>query len=291
MHIFTIRFSVTRLVLPVNDNNIDMSQEDVFNDIKYLFLLAKASGFISSKLKWTSTNRKYLVHESWHYTFSIAFQLVIFVCGFINLQEFLKTCDQASHLNLLFLINFASEIVFTTNFVACCVCSKLYVRRNQDFWQQLYNIDNNLQLKDTMIDDKFVRIIINTHVISTIVFPSVCTGFYVINDAEGCNTNKLGYIAKQTYFFYRSITSSLLSCQYLATFIIINKMLGKLEEVARNDFLINCDSKCQNTLLQIARLYQRICKLARDGNGVISIQLLFEFAVFMCLLSLASLAQ
>lgn len=269
-----------------------MSEEDIFNDIKPMFCLAKASGFISSKLKRSNANRKYLVHDACHYQFSIALQLVVFICGCINLKEFLKVGSQASNTTLFFILNIVSELIFTIYCFVCCVCSKLYVKKNQRFWQELYNIDNHMQMRNIRIDHKFLRIVASINVTVVVILPSVCTGFYAIHDAEKEEMTRIHYIAKHMFLFYSTMSYALLHCQYMASFNIINQMLYKLEEITRKQFL-SCSYKQPKPaeLLKTAKLHRRICELSRDGNDVISVQLLFGFIELMCLFSVAAFSS
>lgn len=263
-----------------------MYEEDIFTDIDFLTCLAKSFGFISSKLKLTKTNRKYLVHQTWHYVLCIVFHAAYFVCGYINFRDFCEYNSKVTHGRLFIILNVVSEFIFAICGFVCCICSKTYTKKNQRFWEKLYNIEIDMRRCGILVNHKFLKYINRGTAIITLTFAFFLFIFFAIFDTRKEYMNNEHYVAKNIYYFYNCLSYGLLNSQCITTLVILNELLSKLEKTTREIFENNEYGNCRK-FLKITKYHQRICQAAREGNNVVSIQLAFVFMELFCLYSAA----
>lgn len=271
-------------------------EEDIFNDVLSLFYLAKAYGFVSCAIKRNKHGRKHLVHKTKLYFSYSVLQAAILVSGYLWLHEFYKAYSKLTDGGLFFILAVLSELAVYMGCLVYCICSKVFCDKNRRFWQKLYELERSLYATHIILNHKNIRISSLIVVICTVA-STISTNIFIcwniLYNVRPKDGHILKYLAICLYYHYSSMAYSSLVCQYTSTFQIINEMLLRLYKHTERQFILyhNNDFMNRRNILNIARYYQYVCKVARDGNKLVSLPLLISYGQVFCWLTTNSFSS
>lgn len=261
------------------------NEEDIFTDFRILLSLFNVFGFTSSKVEESNISRKYLVPKKWHYLIHVALKILTCMCGYCVLKT-LPSFDANG-----ILVSVLKEIMGVISFlsqIASCISNILYNTGHRKLWQQLYEIEKDLNISNIAINHKILRRIAlacATFVMINPFFLIITLVFISIKFGEG--TDKIIMFGQGLYYSYRSATLAFVICQYISSFSILREIFLKLGETAKSKFLTSEHPRTKD-LLEIARFHQQCCGIARKANIVISLQLVVELMEVFGLLVITS---
>lgn len=211
--------------------------------------------------------------------------MIAFICGYITLRNLGERNYKASDGGLLSILNAVVEAINMCCLLVTSVCSKMYVVKNQRLWQKLYEVEKELQQIDVMVNHTIVQNYVIIGTTFTIILHGTSSVLLIIFDER--REGFLYYVAVGFYYHYTCMDYLLLSGHFIIYFFIINNMLAKITNSLSKTFLDHTYSRNSNRsgFLAIIQYHQQICELARQGNFVLSIQLVFVFVEIFSLLS------
>lgn len=268
-----------------------MENQDVLTDTKQLFLFAQIYGFVSFKTRTNEKGKKKLEIGTWRYLFAVCFQVVIQAVVFYTFVNFYKFTSTKSPSPLLFVLGVISHSAMSLSCFVTCIFSILNAKRNKKFWEKLYQTEFKLQRIKVTLNHKFLQNM-TIGCVSCTVALLLITAVILIFDEIKLSSIMLLLMVRGSEL-YKALTFGMLNCQHILSFNIISEMFEQLEESARKKYIVWYIYNHTNhqDLLEIAKCHQQVSEVAKDGNKILSVPLLFEFINVFCYLTAATFSS
>lgn len=271
-------------------NMATSNDEDIFNDFYLFFYLSNLYGFTSFRIKESSTGRKQLVRQKWCYllVFSRALQILSCICGCYMITMYLNKNSKGNNGSLFIVLEGVTRFASFISQVICCLRNNICFNKNRKVWQRFYDIEKELCIFKVAINHRILRnlaltcVVLVAFVTSLAVVVVICW-LWPEKDTMGTTF----FMSQGLYYIYRCGTFCMLICQHVLLFSVLREILLKLRDAAKTKFLLSRFAKPKD-LVNIARYHQKICKIAREANSALSVQLLAELLHLFCAIVISS---
>lgn len=263
-----------------------MSGTDIFSDVNLLFWLCRVYGFASFQVSRSEFGKKQLRHRNCHYFVCTMFQIIYVICTFFDTYKFWA---RQTNVDLSIILRTLQVCINTAFCIASCICSKVHHKRNQKFWQNLYNVERSLKKFDITLNHKLLKRVSYIYVAGAIAITSFST---IPAALDAYNSGSILEYTKCVCYHYYSVATSILIAQHTLPYAVITSFLKGLENTAEVT-LLRCrynNVPKHSEILEIARYHRLIHKSARSWNRVISVPLLFHIMGIFFLLAASSFA-
>lgn len=260
-----------------------MTSEDILADAKLLFFFAKVSGFISFSIKRAKNGEKCIVFEKFHYWLFLTLQTLIQIRVLFLFNDFC-TWNTFSDNNFLYILRMISELSHNTFCMVICIWNKIYATENQKLWQMLYKVEKDLQRLQIELNHTVLRKVANSCVYCALGISIFLSGCYILFDEKKSEIDTVYYITLRFCNYYKVVTVMYVYCQQIVFFSIIKGIFEELEKAVNQNVLGSRYSSCKY-LLEVAKCHQKVSEIAKQGNNIIAIPLVFEFVHLFCFLT------
>lgn len=262
----------------------NMKSKNILADSKLLFLFGRISGFISFRTDGAKNGETHIIFENCHYIFFLFFQTIIQIRMLFLFCDFCKWSYKLYANNFLYILSVISEFSYMVFSLAICICSKVYAKENQQFWQALYKVEKELQQLQIKLNHTYLQRVTHACVYIAIGTSVVLTTCFVMLDEKKVESDTIYYIIVRFSNYYKATTSIFLNCQLIVSLNTIKEIFLKLEE-AVNEKVLDGRYLDRKYLLDIAKCHQKVCEITKQCNDVMSIPLVFEFVQLFCFLT------
>lgn len=236
-------------------------------------------GFSSFVVNRRHKGRKYLTLKKFHYVVSTVVHAIVQILSFfvlLNIWE--QEVGDNDFGDLLGILRRMEVCASYLSFLVFIICSKIYGKRIQLFWQSLYDMEIDLRKRGILLKQILVRRMAIGYLLGSVI-AAVCTSLLNIAFNSEIYEYLILKLVEHIFYHFFCLSYVLLIGQHTLSCVVINIIFEALEETTKRIYLSGRRNiRYPNQwLLEIAKYHQRICRIAKQRNNAITIQLLFMF--------------